>query len=125
MHDETDNAQHLFPQQRRRWFWATGLALLAIGVSVFLMIPIGRLNPFVRAHRPTLRICRANLQLIHGAKCSWALENNKTNSAVPTDADLFGRNNYIREKPTCPSGGTYTLGSVGTKPRCTVPGHTS
>ena len=31
---------------------------------------------------------------------------------------------HMGEKPTCPAGGLYTLGSVSEKPRCSIPGHT-
>lgn len=62
--------------------------------------------------------------MIDGAKNAWALENHKTTNDVPTDADLFGDASYIRAKPACPLGGTYTLGATGEKPRCSIPGHT-
>jgi len=42
---------------------------------------------------------------------------------VPTDADLFGPDKYIETKPSCPAGGTYTLGSVREKPTCSIPDH--
>lgn len=62
--------------------------------------------------------------MIDGAKGSWALEHHKLTSDIPSDADLFGEVSYIREKPVCPGGGVYTIGSIGEKPRCSVPGHT-
>jgi hypothetical protein len=68
--------------------------------------------------------CIAKLKNIHGAKQTWALEQKKTTEDVPTDADLFGPNAYMREKPQCPQGGHYTLGRVGEYPRCSISGHT-
>lgn len=68
--------------------------------------------------------CVTNLKTIEGAKGVWATEWRKTSNDVPTDADLFGPDKTIREKPLCPEGGTYTLGRVGEKPKCTVKGHT-
>ena len=68
--------------------------------------------------------CVSNLRTLEGAKGTWALENNKMSNAVPKDTDLFGDTKYIREKPVCPSRGTYTLGSVAEKPRCSIPSHT-
>ena len=67
--------------------------------------------------------CRANLHSIEGAKRVWALEHRQLDSAVPADADLFGPTSYIREKPKCPGGGSYTLGAVEDHPLCSVPGH--
>jgi hypothetical protein len=61
--------------------------------------------------------CLANLKELDGAKASWALETGKTNlNATPTDSELFGMTAYIRTKPVCPGGGTYTIGSVGQRP---------
>ena len=64
-----------------------------------------------------------NLRAIEGAKATWALENRKTTNDIPTDADLFGPESYIRDKPRCPAGGVYTLGKAGEKPKCSVRGH--
>ena len=78
------------------------------------------------AHAPAAeatQACRANLHAIEGAKRVWALEHRQINSAVPTDADLFGPATYIREKPTCPSGGSYTLRAVEQHPLCSIPEH--
>jgi len=61
---------------------------------------------------------------LQGAKDSWALEHKKRDWEVPTDADLFGPDGYIRQKPTCPQGGAYTLGPVGQLVTCSIPGHT-
>lgn len=68
--------------------------------------------------------CRATLHRIYGAKAQWALENRKTQTETPTDADLFGPGRYMPEKPKCPSGGSYTLGSGWENPRCSISGHT-
>src|SRR5262245_54997598 len=69
--------------------------------------------------------CVANLKQIDGAKSTWALEHHITNEDVtPVEGDLFGATSYIRELPTCPSGGTYRIGAVREKPQCTVAGHT-
>jgi len=69
--------------------------------------------------------CRANLQMLQSAKETWMLEHRKTTNDIPPDFDLFGAAPALmREKPTCPSGGSYTIGRVGEKPRCSVTGHT-
>src|SRR5687767_13796428 len=68
--------------------------------------------------------CINNLKTIDGAKHIWALEMKKTDSDVPTDADIFGQNKNIEKKPDCPAGGTYDLRSVGEKPTCSVADHT-
>ncbi len=69
--------------------------------------------------------CINNLRQIDAAKQQWALENNKTADAIPTEQDIAP---YIKldangNIPRCPSGGTYTIGAVGTPPTCSIPGH--
>ena len=66
--------------------------------------------------------CIANLKLIDAAKLQWALENNKVEDAIPTKQDLLP---YFKDGgfPVCPSGGTYTINSVGQTPTCSIPGH--
>jgi hypothetical protein len=66
--------------------------------------------------------CIANLKLIAGAKAEWALENKKSDTDTPTDADLFGQGKPIGVKPTCPQGGTYQLRAVGENPVCSIGG---
>ena len=68
--------------------------------------------------------CRDQLKSIEGAMRTWMLEKRKTTNDVPADSDLFGATLYVREKPECPNGGTYTIGKVGEKPRCSIKGHT-
>jgi len=69
------------------------------------------------------RECINNLKLIESAKMFWALENQKSASDLPADADLFGPAKEVKEKPKCPKDGVYTLGTVGQKASCTEPGH--
>jgi hypothetical protein len=66
--------------------------------------------------------CIANLKQIDAAKLQWALENNKAEDAIPTAQDLlpYFKNGVF---PICPSGGSYTINSVGQAPTCSIPGH--
>ena len=66
--------------------------------------------------------CINNLRLIDAAKQQWALENSKTDEAVPVAQDLLP---YFRDGifPMCPSGGQYLINAVAVPPACTVPGH--
>jgi chromosome segregation ATPase len=73
----------------------------------------------------SLNACINNLRLIDAAKQQWALEQRKQATDTPVASDLqpyLGRG-PSGEMPTCPDGGTYTFGTVGEKPICTVPGH--
>ena len=95
------------------------IVVAIIGLLAAIAIP-----NFVKARQSSqVNACIANLKQIEGAKANWAMENRKTNADTPGDADLFGNTQYIRTKPSCPGGGTYTLAAVDTAPTCTVAGH--
>ncbi len=66
--------------------------------------------------------CINNLRQIDAAKQQWALENNKTDVAIPTELDLLP---YLKGGifPVCPGGGAYTINAVGLPPTCSVSGH--
>jgi regulator of replication initiation timing len=67
-------------------------------------------------------LCIRNLHLIDSAKQAWAVDNSKDATDVPTAQDLLP---YLRGgvMPTCPSGGSYTIGAMSDLPSCSVPGH--
>ena len=91
-----------------------------IGLLAAIAIP-----NFVKARTACQKsACIANLKQIDGAKVSWALENKKNATDTPTAADLYGATKYIRDEPTCPGSGTYTLNTVDSKPTCTITDHT-
>ena len=92
------------------------IVVAIIGLLAAIAIP-----NFVKARAASQKnACIANLKQIDGAKATWAMEQKKNNSDTPGDTDLFGATNYIRDKPDCPGGGTYTLNTVDTKPTCTL-----
>ena len=99
--------------------------LLPAAATVGLLSAIAIPN-FVRARTTSQEnACINNLRMIDGAKGQWALENHKQNSDTPTEKDLapyMGRG-PAGEFPVCPQGGTYIIGRIDEKPRCTIPGH--
>lgn len=91
------------------------IVVLVIGILLGIAIP-----NFVHAREQSRQhACIANLIQIKGAKDQWAFEEKKSDTATPTDADLFGDGKYITVKPSCAKGGTYTLRRVNQNPRCT------
>ena len=94
------------------------IVVAIIGLLAAIAIP-----NFVKARLSSQRnACMANLKQMDGAKAAWALEQKKTNTDTPSDSDLFGATAFIRDKPACPGGGTYTLNSVDTKVLCSKNG---
>ncbi len=68
-------------------------------------------------------ICRFNLKAIQAAKETWRLEGARPIDETPQDSDIFGPSHSIPTKPTCPKGGTYTLGRAMDYPTCSISGH--
>jgi len=92
------------------------IVVAIIGLLAAIAIP-----NFVKARTASQKnACIANLKQVDGAKATWALEQKKVNTDVPANGDLFGATAYIRDTPTCPGGGTYTLENVQTKPVCSL-----
>ncbi|HEY0455786.1 MAG TPA: prepilin-type N-terminal cleavage/methylation domain-containing protein [Verrucomicrobiae bacterium] len=92
------------------------IVVAIIGLLAAIAIP-----NFVKARATSQKnSCIANLKQLDGAKHSWALEQKKSATDTPVDTDLFGATLYIKDKPACPGGGTYTLNDVGTKTSCSL-----
>ncbi len=95
-----------------------GLSILLVPMMLAIAIP-----NFVKARDVAMEnACINNLRMIDAAKQQWALQNGKNPGDVPTAQDLkpFFKNGVF---PTCPAGGTYTIGAVSNAPTCSVPGH--
>lgn len=95
------------------------IVVAIIGLLAAIAIP-----NFVKARQTAqTNACINNLRIIDAAKQQWALEKGKKSDDTPTEEDLqpyIGRNGKF---PKCPQGGTYTIGSVGESPTCSIPGH--
>lgn len=95
------------------------IVVAIIGLLAAIAIP-----NFVKARTQTQKnLCIANLRQISMAKPIWCFEKKKNPSDTPVDADIFGINGYIRDKPDCPANGIYDIMPVDTKATCTIEGH--
>jgi len=111
---------------RHHSLYASGFTLVELMIVVAiigLILAIAVPNYLSSSNTARTHMCFENLTQMEAAKELWALQNGKVNGDVPTDADLFGPQNYIRVKPVCPSGGVYALQPIGTSATCTIPGH--
>ena len=92
------------------------IVVAIIGLLAAIAIP-----NFVKArNQAQTNACINNLRQIDGAKEQWALENKKTSADTPVSTDLYGTDKYIKQEPSCPANGSYTINNIGTKPICTL-----
>jgi prepilin-type N-terminal cleavage/methylation domain-containing protein len=92
------------------------IVVAIIGLLAAIAIP-----NFVKARSYSQQnACVANLKEVDGAKVTWAMEQKKNNTDTPADTDLFGLTAYIKNKPECPGGGSYSLTPVDAKTLCTL-----
>lgn len=66
--------------------------------------------------------CALSLRVLDDAKERWARENNKTAGDEVYENDI--RNHFKGGVlPRCETGGKHTIGVVGERPKCSIPGH--
>ncbi len=116
------NRKRSWAQMRRAAFTLIEIMIVVGIIGLLMAVAIPNITKARKGAQRTA--CMANLKAIEGAKGYWALEMKKGDADVPTDADIFGTDRAIAQKPNCPSGGTYDLKAVSEKPTCTVPDHT-
>lgn len=108
-----------FSKRSKRGFTLIEIMIVVLIIAVLLAIAIPN---FMKA-RDTSRTkaCVANLRQMDTAKLQWAMDTKSAGTATPTDTDIYPT--YIKVKPDCPSGGTYTLNDVDTNPACSITDH--
>jgi prepilin-type N-terminal cleavage/methylation domain-containing protein len=101
---------------RRAGFTLVELMIVCFVISLIAAIAV---PSFIHARNNSRKnICISNLRQINNAKASWSGEKAVLGNALPTDADLFGPDKYVREKPVCPIDGDYTLETLDKRPTC-------
>ena len=118
-------------------YFKYSLVIVFVGLVAFAFI----LAPnWIRGRKrlaasPGATQCEQILHALLNAKTQWMIENHKTLSSAPTWDELreLYRMNYNTSSavsvdmsvypPIEPDGGTYTIGSIGELPRCSIERH--
>src|SRR6266702_6541606 len=91
------------------------IVVLIIGILLAIAVP-----NFIKARETSrTKSCIANLKQIDAATEQWAMDNKASQAATVALTALIGTGTttYIKNTPTCASGGTYTATlTVGTAP---------
>lgn len=108
----------LMNRRRQRGFTLVEIMIVVLIIGILLAVAV---PSFMNAReRSRAQACRSNLRQIQAAKEQWAMANNAGQTAEPTQAQLSPE--FIQTWPTCPSGGNYTIGNMGTNPTCSIGG---
>jgi len=93
------------------------IVVLVIAVILAIAIP----GYFKSSTTSKKAVCIANMEKIDSAISQWALENHiAAGTAVSSSGEEDIYTNYLKGgKPRCPSGGEYTVHSVGDSPQVT------
>jgi prepilin-type N-terminal cleavage/methylation domain-containing protein len=93
------------------------IVVLIIGILMAIAVP-----NFISARtRSQTNTCISNLKQIEGAKEQWAMVTKAGSTGAPTSGDLAPE--YIKVFPSCPTSGTYTIGTIAARPTCNQAGH--
>jgi type II secretion system protein G len=98
------------------------IVVLIIGILLAIAVP-----NFIKARETSrTKSCVANLKQIDAATEQWAMDNKASQNATVGLSTLIGAGStttYMKNSPSCPSGGTYSdPETVGTSPTCSVGG---
>jgi hypothetical protein len=100
------------------------IKVLAVTIltAILLFVGLVGIQLYVGPHyKRAANACFNNLRQIEAAKQMWALEHHAQGTNSPSWDDL--RPYFSHEKiPTCPNGGTYTIGRIDQTTTCNHPG---
>ena len=108
---------------KRRGVEVAGFTLIEVMVVVAIisiLASIGMTSLFKARRTAAEKSCVGNLMQLDSAKQQWAVNENKQVSETPAVADIIGAELYLKQMPACPSGGSYSILNVATKPTCNL-----
>src|SRR6185295_17047797 len=108
-----------FIRKARHGFTLVEIMIVVLIIGILLAIAVPN---FIKARENSRqKSCIANLKQIESAKEQWAMDTKAAPDGTPATTDLYGNSLYIKVEPHCPSGGSYTIGDMNTRPACDRP----
>ena len=110
-----------FVKKARHGFTLVEIMIVVLIIGILLAIAVPN---FIKARESSrTKSCIANLKQIDSAKEQYAMDNRLNNGGSVAMTDLVnGAAGYIKSTPSCPSGGTYSVNTIGTNPDCSIGG---
>lgn len=109
---------------RKRQQGGFTLVEIMVVVAIVALLATLAIPNYVKARdQARKQTCINNLKKMDEAKHLWGLDAKKDHDDVPTEAEIYGFDAYIKTKPTCPSSGSYDLLAIGVFSTCTFEGH--
>src|SRR5437016_5433399 len=93
--------------------------VIAVLLVVIAYIAVPDYSPSKNRGANPKSTCIANLKQLDSAIEQWSKDSHKLAGSRVKFSDLIGADQYIKSKPTYPSGGIYVLHGVGKSPTCT------
>jgi prepilin-type N-terminal cleavage/methylation domain-containing protein len=109
----------LLSKRHRRGFTLIEMVIVVLVITVLIAIAIPSYQTARESARK--RSCLANLRSIFEAKEHYAAEKRLSAGDDISLGDLVP--DFMRTIPTCPSGGQYSLDSIGQYPKCSHASH--
>ncbi len=103
-------------QMRANGFTLVEIMIVVAIIGLLIAVAVPNFSKMRKDAQKTA--CHAQLKQIDGSKEMWATQEKRADGDTPSDSQLGV---YFKDgMPTCPGGGSYTIGPVGSDASCTV-----